>query len=89
MWQIKRRARFQADVQRQRRRGKDIDELLAAVELLTETGSLPDAYRPHRLEGEWAGVWECHIEQDWLLIYAVTPREVVLIRTGTHLDLFE
>jgi len=34
------------------------------------------------------GIWECHIEPDWLLIYDVTPDEVRLIRTGTHSDLF-
>jgi mRNA interferase YafQ len=33
-------------------------------------------------------MWECHIEADWLLIYNVTPNEVLLVRTGTHLDLF-
>jgi mRNA interferase YafQ len=34
-------------------------------------------------------VWECHIEPDWLLIYEVRPTEVLLIRTGTHSELFE
>ena len=62
--------------------------MIAVVELLAETGQLPVAYRPHPLSGEWAGVWECHIEADWLLIYEVTPTEVLLIRTGTHKDLF-
>jgi mRNA interferase YafQ len=33
-------------------------------------------------------VWECHIEADWLVLYDVTEDEVVLIRTGTHADLF-
>ena len=33
--------------------------------------------------------WECHIEPDWRLIYAVTATEVVLFRTGTHADLFD
>ena len=42
----------------------------------------------HKLSGEWSGVWECHIEPDWLLIYAVTDEEVLLIRTGTHADQF-
>jgi mRNA interferase YafQ len=56
--------------------------------LLAETGTLPPAYRPHRLSREWAGAWECHIEPDWLLIYTVIGREVVLVRTGTHRDLF-
>jgi mRNA interferase YafQ len=88
MRQITQRTQFRNDLKRQKRRGKDVEELIAAVELLAETGTLPDGYRPHRLTGEWKGVWECHIEPDWLLIYEVTATEVLLIRTGTHSDLF-
>ncbi len=40
------------------------------------------------LSGEWGGVWECHLEPDWLLIYDVSDEEVLLIRTGTHADFF-
>ena len=89
MRRIAQQKRFKLDLKRQKRRGKDIEELIATVELLAETGTLPEGYRPHRLTGEWKGVWECHIEPDWLLIYDVTPDEVLLIRTGTHSDLFD
>lgn len=82
------RKQFRADLKRQKRRGKDVEELIAAVELLAEQGNLPAGYRAHKLSGEWSGVWECHIEPDWLLIYAVTDAEILLIRTGTHADLF-
>ena len=58
------------------------------VELLAEQGELPSAYRPHKLSGDWKGVWECHIDADWLLTYVVTEDEVFLLRTGTHKDLF-
>lgn len=88
MRRIAERKQYRADVKRQKRRGKDIEELLAAVELLAEQGFLPGAYAAHRLSGEWSGVWECHIEPDWLLIYTLTSEEVLLIRTGTHADLF-
>jgi mRNA interferase YafQ len=88
MRRIAQRKQFRADLKRQKRRGRDIEELIAAVELLAEQGTLPSAYRPHRLTGEWIGVWECHIEPDWLLIYTVTDAEILLIRTGTHDDLF-
>jgi mRNA interferase YafQ len=89
MRRIAQRKQFRNDLKRQKRRGVDIEELIATVEFLAETGTLPAGYRPHKLSGEWRGVWECHIEQDWLLIYEVTPSEVLLIRTGTHSDLFE
>ena len=88
MRRITQRKRFRDDLKRQKRRGKDADELFAAVELLAEQGSLPSPYRAHKLSGEWAGLWECHIEADWLLIYTITDHELLLIRTGTHTDLF-
>jgi mRNA interferase YafQ len=88
MRRVAQRRKFRDDLKRQKRRGKDIGDLIAAVELLAEQGDLPSAYRAHRLSGEWSGVWECHIEPDWLLIYVVTDEEILLIRTGTHADLF-
>ncbi len=89
MRRITQQNQFRNDLKRQKRLGKNIEDLIAAVELLAETGTLPDGYRPHILSGEWKGVWECHIEADWLLIYDVTPTEVLLIRTGGHSELFE
>ena len=89
MRHVTERKRFRDDLKRQLRRGKDREELLAVVELLASDGTLPPAYRPHILRGDWKGVWECHIEPDWLLIYEVSSTEVVLIRTGSHADLFE
>ncbi len=88
MRRIAQRKQFRDDLKRQKRRGKDIGDIIAAVEMLAEQGALPSAYRPHKLSGEWSGVWECHIEPDWLLIYIVTEEEVLLIRMGTHADLF-
>ena len=88
MRRITQRKQFRDDLKWQKRRGKDIDDLLAAVELFAEQGTLPTAYQTHKLSGEWSGVWECHIDPDWLLIYSVTDTEVLLICTGTHTDLF-
>ena len=89
MRKILQQSRFRTDLKRLKHRGKDLEELIAAVELLAEDGVLPAGYRPHGLSGEWKGVWECHIEPDWLLIYDVSDEEVLLIRTGTHAELFE
>jgi len=89
MRHVTERRRFRDDLKQQKRRGKDLEDLIAVVELLLEDGVLPASYRPHKLTGEWKGLWECHIEPDWLLIYEVTATEVVLIRTGSHVDLFD
>ena len=88
MRRIRQQQPFLNDFKRLKRRGKDAADLFAVVELLVEDGELPAAYRPHQLSGEWKGLWECHIEADWLLIYEVSANEVLLIRTGTHRDLF-
>ena len=53
---------------------------------------LQPRYRDHELSGEYAGVRECHIAGDWLLIYdRYGPLEggsLKLIRTGSHSELF-
>lgn len=88
MRRVSQRKQFRADLKRQKRRGRDIEELIAVVQLLAEQGALPAGYRAHKLSGEWSGVWECHIEPDWLLIYTVNDEEVLLLRTGSHTELF-
>ncbi len=89
MRHVLQRVRFRREYKLQRRRGKKTDKLEEAVRLLIRDGNLPAKYQPHQLSGEFDGYWECHIESDWLLIYAVTDREVLLVRTGAHADLFE
>ncbi len=88
MRRVTQRTRFRRDVKRQKRRGRDIEKLIAVVTVLSKEGVLPQRLRSHKLLGDWGGVWECHVEPDWLLIYDVSDEEVLLIRTGTHADLF-
>jgi len=82
-------SRFKKDLKRMKRRGKDQEKLFYTVELLVRYGYLLASFKSHKLSGEWDNVWECHIEPDWLLIYYVTEEGIMLIRTGTHADLFE
>jgi mRNA interferase YafQ len=41
------------------------------------------------LRGNYAGARDCHVEPDWVLIYANVGEELRLLRTGTHADLFK
>ena len=77
------------DQVRMTRRGKNVQKLSEAVIFLAEKGTLPSRYDAHKLQGEYFGYWECHLESNWLLIYKITDQEVVLVRTGSHADLFE
>ena len=87
-----REARFKShcvrDLKSVKRRGWDEDTFYTVLGKLMREGRLPAHHKPHKLSGPYAGWWECHIENDWLLIYALTETEVVLFRTGTHADLF-
>ncbi len=80
---------YKKDLKRLSKRGWDLDKLWAVVSLIQDNRPLPSNAHPHKLGGVYEGLWECHIESDWLLIYNVTDEEVLLARTGTHADLFE
>ncbi len=70
------------------KRGKDFSELRHVVELLATGTPLEPRHRDHPLSGGYAGSRDCHIEPDWVLIHERTADELLLVRTGTHSDLF-
>lgn len=85
---IRRTAQFKRDVRRVQRQGKELGKLKRVLEALVKEEGLAPTYRDHVLVGQYKGTRECHIEPDWLLIYELAESEIVLIRTGSHSDLF-
>ncbi len=81
--------RFKKDFKRLERRGADLEKLLRVIRLLLAGMPLEEQYRDHPLRGKFADARDCHIEPDWVLIYAVVGNELRLIRTGSHIDLFK
>ena len=84
-------SRMKRDVKRMKRRGKDIDKLIAVLDMLARQEQLPERNRDHALTGSFSDFRECHIEPDWLLMYQVIDDLLVLsaIATGSHSDLFD
>ena len=80
--------RFERDLERAKRRRKDPDELWSVVERLLQGQPLDRSHRLHRLSGKWADFRQCRLEPDWLLIRIENGDELVLVRTGSHSDLF-
>jgi mRNA interferase YafQ len=80
---------FRRDFKKVKRRGQDIPKLLDLVARLAKGENLESRYRDHALGGEYSDCRECHVEPNLLLIYRLTEEELVLIRTGSHSDLFE
>ena len=85
---VRRTTQFKKDVKRVRRRRKDLEKLRVVVEMLVRGQALPANYRDHELTGEFKGIRDRHLEPDWLLLYQADDEELVLIRRGSHADLF-
>ncbi|MCP4358017.1 MAG: type II toxin-antitoxin system YafQ family toxin [Chloroflexi bacterium] len=88
MRKIEQTTRFKKDVKRAKKRGKQFKAFRLIINQLAKGQRLEAKYRDHALSGGYKGSRECHIEPDWLLIYELTEDELILIRTGTHADLF-
>lgn len=80
---------FRRDVKRIARHKRDVSALYEIIECLRVGKEIPLASRLHKLHGKYEGCWECHIESDWLLIWEYKNDDIVLVRTGSHTDLFE
>ena len=91
MYKIKTSNTFEKDFIRCLKRKYDIETFEATLNLLERTGKLPAKYKPHKLSGKFKEFWECHVKTDWLIIWRQNDntREIELVRTGTHSDLFK
>lgn len=81
---------FKKDYKLAKKRGKRMDLINEAINILADGEALPEKYRDHSLSGNWTGHRECHIQPDWLMVYYFEDDILVLTlaRTGTHSDLF-
>jgi len=72
------------------KRNYNIQLLKDILTQIETTGTVPAKNKPHKLEGNYNGFWECHIKADWLLIWDINEpqKTATLVRTGTHSDLF-
>lgn len=84
------RSRFKKDYAKAVKRGCNPKNFQTVLDLLVHQQKLPPKYCDHPLAGNYHGYRECHIQPDWLLIYKVEEKKLLLtlVRTGTHSDLF-
>lgn len=81
--------RFKKDWKKCIKRGYDMALIKNIILTLIAGEELPSRYKDHKLIGNYTGRRECHVQNDWLLIYKVENREIIFERTGTHSDLFK
>ncbi len=87
MLEIFRTTKFKKDFKTIRKRNWDVKLLKDVIFLLVEEKELPPEYKDHPLQGNHKGYRDCHIENDWVLIYKIEDNILYLARTGTHSDL--
>jgi len=84
--------RFRRDYRTARKHPEfDAETLEYVVDLMIAGDRLPEAFHEHRLakrEANLAGLTECQLGADLLLIYRVRRDSVALHRIGTHRQLF-
>lgn len=79
---------FEKDLKRCGRRGKNPDKFKILSRTLLSGTTLDPIHRDHKLQGNYVGRRDCHIESDWVLIYKIDGNIMTFERMGTHSDLF-
>lgn len=86
---IRRTSKFKRDIKHLIRSGKNVEKMLLLIDKLAHYQPLPIENFDHPLHGKYNNKRDCHIEPDWVLIYAIEDDELVLYRTGSHAHLFK
>jgi len=83
-------AKYKRDIKLLKKRGYDLSLLKYVVAKLANGETLPKQYRDHPSKGNRKGYRDCHILNDWVLIYRIDKDVLTLIlsETGSHSDIF-
>lgn len=82
--------KYKKDLKRYANNPKKLEALTKLLKMLADEQPIPSDYKPHKLHGNYKGCMECHIEDDFLLIWIDPKSNVIeLVRLGTHSELFE
>jgi mRNA interferase YafQ len=80
-------SQFRKDLKRYRNDNTKLEKLYDIVGYLERCEDVPKEFKPHMLSGDYAGHMECHVENDFLLIW-IDDEVVKLVRLGSHSELF-
>ena len=82
-------SQFKKDFKRFRNQPRKVERLLQVVRMLENEEPIPQEMKPHMLTGNYSGCMECHIENDYLLIWMDEAEQIIkLLRLGSHSELF-
>ena len=83
-------SQYKKDAKRYRNQPKKMEKVAEILRMLKEEIPIPKEYKPHMLKGELKGCMECHVEDDFLLIWIdETTNQIGVLRLGSHSELFK
>ncbi len=88
MLKIRRHIFFKKDFKKLVKNGFDDSVLNEVILSLRKKEPLDPRFQDHALKGKWKPFRECHIKADILLVYLVQDDELILLRLGSHNELF-
>jgi mRNA interferase YafQ len=86
---LQRHKLFKKDIAKVKITDKQYSKFIIYLAFLLEGEVLPKESRDHSLKGEWQGYREFHLGGDLLLIYLLDEESLILVRIGTHSQLFK
>ena len=82
--------RFKKDAKRFRNQPQKMEKVAKILEKLQNEEPIPPKFKPHMLTGNYQGCMECHIEDDFLLIWIDESSDTIgVLRLGSHSELFK
>lgn len=75
------------DIKRIQRDPVKMGALADVLFKLANGETLGKEYKPHQLKGDYKGCMECHVKDDFLLVW-VDGDSVKVVRVGSHSELF-
>ena len=90
MWNLVVSTQFKKDLKRYQDNASKLTLLKDVISQLQQTGTVEPKHKPHHLAGEYSGCMECHIQNDFLLIWINKEEKTIsLVRLGSHSELFK
>jgi mRNA interferase YafQ len=77
---------FKKDLKLMEKRRYNLGDIYDILIKIIWEETLPEHCREHGLSGNYSGYTECHVKNDWIMVYYFFDREVVFAFTGTHSD---
>lgn len=86
--------RYSSQYKKDAKRFRNMPEKMAKVAnilgMLRDEIPIPKEYNPHMLKGKYKGCMECHVEDDFLLIWIdELENQIGVLRLGSHSELFK